>query len=37
MEHDPMAQDRKAEDSGQARARSTNQRGPASGPQGAGA
>ena len=35
MEHDPMAQDRKAEDSGQARARSTNQRGPASGPQGA--
>ena len=37
MEHDPMAQDKKAEDSGQARARSTNQRGPASGPQGAGA
>ncbi len=37
LEHDPMAQDRKAEDSGQARARSTNQRGPASGPQGAGA
>ena len=37
MAHDPMAQDRKAEDSGQARARSTNQRGPASGPQGAGA
>ncbi len=37
MEHDPTAQDRKAEDSGQARARSTNQRGPASGPQGAGA
>ena len=37
MEHDPMAQDKKLESSGQARARSTNQRGPASGPQGGGA
>jgi len=38
MEHDPMAQDKKLESSGQARARQTNQRGPASGPQsGAGA
>ena len=37
MEHDPMAQDKKLESSGQARARSTNQRGPAAGPQGPGA
>ncbi len=36
MEHDPMAQDRKLESSGQARARASNQRGPASGPQGGG-
>ncbi|MEE9379815.1 MAG: 30S ribosomal protein S3 [Hyphomonadaceae bacterium] len=35
MEHDPMAQDRKLESSGQARARQTTQRGPASGPAGA--
>jgi small subunit ribosomal protein S3 len=34
MEHDPMAQDKKLETSGQARARSGAQRGPASGPQG---
>lgn len=34
MEHDPMAQDRRLESSGQSRARaSSNQRGPASGPQ----
>ncbi len=37
MEHDPMARDNRAEKSGEARARSGNQRGPASGPQGAGA
>lgn len=38
MEHDPMAQDRKLESSGQARARANAaQRGPASGPQGGGA
>ncbi|MEL6284939.1 MAG: 30S ribosomal protein S3 [Pseudomonadota bacterium] len=36
MEHDPMAQDKKLESSGQARARQGNQRGPASGPQGGG-
>ena len=36
MEHDPMARDRRAENSGEARARTSNQRGPASGPQGAG-
>ena len=36
MEHDPMARDRRAENSGEARARASNQRGPASGPQGAG-
>jgi len=34
MEHDPLAQDKKLETSGQARARQSNQRGPASGPQG---
>ena len=33
MEHDPMARDRRQEKSGEARARSGNQRGPASGPQ----
>ena len=33
MEHDPMARDRRAETSGESRARSGNQRGPASGPQ----
>ena len=34
MEHDPMAQDRRLESSGQSRARAnSNQRGPASGPQ----
>ena len=33
MEHDPMARDKRAEDSGESRARSGNQRGPASGPQ----
>lgn len=33
MEHDPMARDRRAENSGESRARSGNQRGPASGPQ----
>ncbi|MEP1142353.1 MAG: 30S ribosomal protein S3 [Henriciella sp.] len=33
MEHDPMARDRRAEKSGESRARSGNQRGPASGPQ----
>ena len=32
MEHDPMARDRRAETSGESRARSGNQRGPASGP-----
>ena len=32
MEHDPMARDRRAESSGESRARSGNQRGPASGP-----
>ncbi len=37
MEHDPMAQDKKLESTGQARARSGNQRGPASGPQAGGA
>ncbi len=37
MEHDPMARDNRAEKSGESRARSNNQRGPASGPQGAGA
>lgn len=38
MEHDPMAQDRRLETSGQSRARaSTNQRGPASGTQATGA
>ncbi|MCI4643472.1 MAG: 30S ribosomal protein S3 [Hyphomonadaceae bacterium] len=36
MEHDPMAQDKKLESSGQARARSGGGRGPASGPQGGG-
>jgi len=36
MEHDPMAQDKKLETSGQARARAGAQRGPASGPQGGG-
>ncbi|MEL7546368.1 MAG: 30S ribosomal protein S3 [Pseudomonadota bacterium] len=36
MEHDPMARDRRAETSGEARARAGNQRGPASGPQGSG-
>ena len=36
MEHDPMAQDKKLETSGQARARSGGGRGPASGPQGGG-
>ncbi|MDJ0922785.1 MAG: 30S ribosomal protein S3 [Henriciella sp.] len=35
MEHDPMARDKRAETSGEARARAGNQRGPASGPQGA--
>ncbi|MEL7108726.1 MAG: 30S ribosomal protein S3 [Pseudomonadota bacterium] len=33
MEHDPMARDQRQEKSGEARARSGNQRGPASGPQ----
>lgn len=33
MEHDPMARDKRAEKSGESRARSGNQRGPASGPQ----
>ena len=33
MEHDPMARDKRAEKSGESRARSSNQRGPASGPQ----
>jgi small subunit ribosomal protein S3 len=33
MEHDPLARDRRAEDSGESRARSSNQRGPASGAQ----
>ena len=38
LEHDPMAQDKRAENSGQSRPRSnSNQRGPASGPQGVGA
>lgn len=37
MEHDPMAQDKKLESTGQARARSGNQRGPASGQQAGGA
>ncbi|MEM6535245.1 MAG: 30S ribosomal protein S3 [Pseudomonadota bacterium] len=37
MEHDPMARDNRAEKSGEARARASNQRGPASGPQGGGA
>jgi len=37
MEHDPQARDKRQESSGEARARSSNQRGPASGPQGAGA
>lgn len=37
MEHDPMARERRAEDSGESRARSGNQRGPASGPQSGGA
>ena len=33
MEHDPLARERRREDSGEARARSSNNRGPASGPQ----
>ena len=37
MEHDPMARDNRAESSGEARARSNNQRGPASGAPAAGA